>query len=61
MKDAIITIAVLLFDAFLLGGTAYLVQVHGWSMWTFALALLFFLVIKDKKEEEKPEEKRIIL
>jgi hypothetical protein len=43
MKDALIVIMVLIYDFLLLAGTAYMVQYHDWSMWTFLLAALFFI------------------
>ena len=50
MKDTIAVIFVLLYDLVLLAGTAYLVQEHNWSMWTFLLAALFFTTAKTKKD-----------
>lgn len=52
MKEAVIAVCVLIYDAFLIAGTAYLVEAHGWSMWTFLLAMCFFMTTKSK--EEKP-------
>lgn len=48
MKDILIAALVLTYDAALIGGTAYLVQVYDWSMWTFALTALFFVTTKTK-------------
>jgi hypothetical protein len=49
VNDTIIKIAILLYDFCLLAGTAYLVAVHNWSMWTFLLAAIFFMTTsKDK-------------
>lgn len=50
MKDTIAVIFVILYDLVLLAGTAYLVQEHGWSMWTFLLTGLFFMAAKTKKD-----------
>lgn len=50
MKDAIIVIMILVYDFLLLAGTAYLVQWHNWSMWTFLLAAIFFITAKTKKD-----------
>ena len=41
--------AVLAYDFALLAGTTYLVVQHGWSMWTFLLAALFFVTLETKK------------
>ena len=48
MKDTIVAIVVLSYDLALLAGTAYLVQEHGWSMWTFVLTALFFVTSAKK-------------
>lgn len=48
MKDAIVLIFIMMYDLALVAGTAYLVQVHGWSMWTFVLTALFFITSKTK-------------
>ena len=48
MKDTIVAIVVLSYDLALLAGTAYLVQVHDWSMWTFVLTALFFVTSAKK-------------
>lgn len=45
------SIFVLLYDLALVAGTAYLVQVHNWSMWVFLLAALFFITVKTTKEK----------
>ncbi len=44
--DAVVTAFFLTFLLAMFSGTAYLVQVHGWSMWTFLLALVFVPSIK---------------
>ena len=46
MNDTIVKITVLIYDFMLVVGTAYLVQVHNWSMWTFLLAVIFFMTAK---------------
>jgi hypothetical protein len=43
MNDTIITVSVLIYNFCLLAGAAALVQVYGWSMWTFLLAIIFFI------------------
>jgi hypothetical protein len=53
MADVILKIAILLYDLVLLGGTAYLVQEHNWSMWTFLLAALFFMTSRKEKCDKK--------
>ena len=50
MNDTIIKISVLLYNFTLLAGTAYLVQMHNWSMWTFLLAVMFFTTTTESKE-----------
>ena len=50
MNEAIAVIMILVYDFFLLAGTAYLVQWHNWSMWTFLLAAVFFVTTKNKKD-----------
>lgn len=51
MRDTIITIGVLAYDLVLVAGTAYLVQVHDWSMWTFLLTALFFVATTGTKKD----------
>ncbi len=41
MKDIAESILVLSYNLALIAGTAYLVQVHNWSMWTFLLTVCF--------------------
>ena len=53
MKDVIIAILVIVYDFLLIAGTAYLVQEHGWSMWTFLLTALFFITAKQGKTNER--------
>ena len=54
MTDStIVKIAILIYDLLLLAGTAYLVAIHNWSMWTFLLAAVFFMTSKNKNEENK--------
>ena len=48
MKDTIVAIVVLSYDLALLAGTAYLVQEHGWSMWTFLLSAMLFVMTAKK-------------
>lgn len=50
MRDVLVTLMILAYDLALLVGTAYLVQMHGWSMWTFLLTVIFFVTTKSKKE-----------
>ena len=51
MKDVIIAILVIAYDFLLIAGTAYLVQVYDWSMWTFLLTGLFFITAKTRKDK----------
>jgi hypothetical protein len=46
MNDVIVKVCVIAYDFMLVAGTAYLVQEHGWSMWTFLLTILFFITTK---------------
>ena len=51
MTDStIVKIAILVYDLLLLAGTAYLVAIHNWSMWTFLLAAVFFMTSKNNNE-----------
>lgn len=50
MNDTITKIFMLIYNLILVGGTAYLVQVYDWSMWTFLLTLLFFVSSSRSKE-----------
>lgn len=56
ITDLITKIFIILYDAALVAGTAYLVEWHYWSMWTFLLAMVFFMLPK-KREEKKDESK----
>lgn len=49
MNDTIVKLAILTYDFLLLAGTAYLVQVYDWSMWTFLLAAIFFITTSKTK------------
>lgn len=49
MKDAFVLVAIMVYDFLLVAGTAYLVQAHSWSMWTFLLTALFFMTAKTGK------------
>jgi hypothetical protein len=52
MNDTIVKLAILIYDFALLAGTAYLVAVHDWSMWTFLLAAVFFMTTSKSKESK---------
>ena len=52
VKELIVLLMVILYDLVLLIGTAYLVQEHGWSMWTFLLTMCFFMTAKTKDEKD---------
>jgi len=43
---------VIIYNLILLIGTAYLVQWHNWSMWTFLLAAVFFMSTKSGKTDD---------
>lgn len=51
MKDAFMTLLMVGYNLTLLVGAAYLVEAHGWSMWTFLLAAIFFM--STGKREDK--------
>lgn len=53
MNDTIVKLAVLVYDFALLAGTAYLVIVYDWSMWTFLLAAVFFMTANKIKESKE--------
>lgn len=38
--SALIYIGMLAFDLAVVGGAAYLIEAHGWSLWTMVLALI---------------------
>ena len=50
MSDTITKIFMLTYNFLLVAGTAYLVQEHDWSMWTFLLTLCFFVTSSKNKE-----------
>lgn len=52
VKELIVLLTVILYDVFLIAGTAYLVQEHNWSMWTFLLAMCFFMTARTKDEKD---------
>ena len=43
-------IGVLLYNLVILAGTTYVVINYNWSMWTYLLAILFMMSVKDKDE-----------
>ena len=43
---AITILVMLIYNIILLGGAAYLVEVHKWSPWWMFFALLFFFTLK---------------
>lgn len=44
--DGLVALAVVVFWAFLLAGTAYLVGWHGWSTWWFVPAVLLCAAVR---------------
>lgn len=42
MIDVLVLTVWALYNLALIAGTAYLVQVYDWSMWTFVLTMCFF-------------------
>jgi hypothetical protein len=51
--DTVTSFLVLFYNFALIAGTAYLVQFYGWSMWTFALTICFFVSKTNPKKEEE--------
>jgi hypothetical protein len=49
--DTIKVLLVLLYNLVLIGGTAYLVQAHDWSVWAFLLPVLFFITKKENHDQ----------
>lgn len=52
MSDTILKLFIIAYNFMLVAGTAYLVQEHSWSMWTFLLAMCFFMTTRNKDKEE---------
>ena len=52
VKELVVLLMVILYDVFLIAGTAYLVQEHNWSMWTFLLTMCFFMTARTKDEKD---------
>lgn len=48
--ELILKLAIIAYDFALVAGTAYLVEIHNWSMWSFCLTILFFMVSKKENE-----------
>lgn len=46
IMDALVKIFLMAYNLTLVIGTAYLVQEHNWSMWTFLLAMCFMMIPK---------------
>lgn len=46
-----IVYAILLYNFCIVAGTAYLIALHDWSMWTWVITFLFFITgnLKDKQ------------
>jgi hypothetical protein len=42
MKEVAVLALLVVYNLTLIAGTAYLVQVYDWSMWTFVLTVGFF-------------------
>ena len=51
--NTIVSLGVLVYDFLLVAGTAYLVVVYDWSMWTFLLTLMFFMTHNKKDEKDE--------
>jgi hypothetical protein len=52
MSEAIVVIAVLLYNLAILVGATYLVVVYDWSLWTYFFAIFFTLSIAKRKKDE---------
>lgn len=53
--ELIVKLAIIVYDFALVAGTAYLVEIHNWSMWSFCLTLLFFMVTKKENETKSKD------
>jgi hypothetical protein len=53
ITDMLTVICLMVYDITLVAGTAYLVQEHNWSMWTFLLTMCFFLIPRKKNEQKE--------
>ena len=53
--DTTVKIAILIYNLVLLAGTAYLVAIHNWSMWTFLLAAIFLMTPKNNNETKSSD------
>jgi hypothetical protein len=51
-SNLIVSFLLLVYNFSLVAGTAYLVTIHEWSMWTFLLTILFITTQKTKKDIE---------
>ena len=49
IMDGLVKIVLMMYNLTLIGGTAYLVQEHNWSMWCFLLTAVFCFVPRKKE------------
>ena len=52
LNETIVSFLILVYNLILVAGTAYLVALHDWSMWTFLLTMCFMLTVRTSKEEK---------
>jgi len=53
IAETLTVFGILIYNFTLVAGTAYLVAVHDWSMWTFALTFCFMLTVKSRSEKDE--------
>jgi len=52
IAEALTVFGILMYNFTLVAGTAYLVALHDWSMWTFLLTMCFMLTVKSSDEKK---------
>jgi hypothetical protein len=53
ITETLIAFGILIYNFTLVAGTAYLVALHDWSMWTFALTYCFMLTLRSRSEKDE--------
>ena len=52
LNETIVSFLILVYNLILVAGTAYLVALHDWSMWTFLLTMCFMLTVRTSNEKK---------
>lgn len=52
MSDMIVRLAIIVYNFCLVAGTAYLVALHDWSMWSFLLTMCFIMSATTRRESD---------